>query len=42
VVIDPLVTFYDSNIPPGNEQSVRRALAALPRLADQHGCVRCC
>jgi hypothetical protein len=39
VVLDPLVAFLDASVTAGNDQSVRRALAPLARLAAKHGCV---
>jgi hypothetical protein len=37
-VIDPIMSFLDDSVLSGSDQSVRRALAPLMRLADKHRC----
>ena len=39
VVLDPIVAFLEQSVLTGNDQSVRRALLPLARLADRHRCV---
>ncbi len=39
VVIDPILAYLDQGISSANDQSVRRALRPLARLAEQSGCV---
>jgi hypothetical protein len=38
LVIDPVMAFLDPRIHSASDQSVRRALLPLARLADRHGC----
>jgi hypothetical protein len=38
LVLDPFLAFLDANVISGNDQSVRRALTPLARLADLHSC----
>jgi RecA-family ATPase len=38
LVIDPVVTFFDSSVQTGSDASVRSALAPLARHAAKHGC----
>jgi putative DNA primase/helicase len=39
VILDPITAFLDPGVHPNNDQSVRRTLLPLARLADKHQCV---
>jgi len=39
VVIDPIMAFFDSSVNTSSDQSVRRVLLGLARLAEKHNCV---